>query len=39
MKFARKVANSDSDILADIIDIPEELKSRKAEIIILPYGN
>ncbi len=37
MKFARKVANS--DILAHIIDIPEELKSRKAEIIILPYGN
>ncbi|QSQ10285.1 hypothetical protein H0A61_02686 [Koleobacter methoxysyntrophicus] len=37
MKFIRKVANS--DILAGIIDIPEELKSKKVEIIILPYEN
>lgn len=37
MKFIRTVANS--DILTDIIDIPEELKNRKVEIIILPYEN
>jgi hypothetical protein len=37
MKFVRKVANS--DILADIIDIPDELRSKKIEIIILPYEN
>ncbi|NSW90779.1 MAG: hypothetical protein HPY74_08930 [Firmicutes bacterium] len=37
MKFVRKVANS--DVLASIIDIPEELRSKKVEIIILPYEN
>lgn len=37
MIFVRKVANS--DILADIIDIPKELKNKKVEIIILPYEN
>lgn len=37
MNFVRKVANS--DILADIIDIPKELRNKKVEIIILPYEN
>lgn len=35
MNFVRKVANS--DILASIIDIPEALKNKKVEILILPY--
>ena len=35
MTFIRKVANS--DILAHIIDIPEKLKHRQVEIIVLPY--
>jgi len=35
VKFVRKVANS--DILANVIDIPKELKGKKVEIIILPY--
>ncbi len=35
MRFVRKVANS--DVLAHIIDIPEELKNKKVEIIVLPY--
>lgn len=34
MNFVRKVANS--DILANIIDIPEALKNKKVEILILP---
>lgn len=34
MNFVRKVANS--DILASIIDIPESLKNKKVEILILP---
>ncbi|KKC28668.1 hypothetical protein [Caldanaerobacter subterraneus] len=37
MKFIRKVANS--DILADIMEIPEELRGKKVEIIVLPYEN
>ena len=37
MKFVRRVANS--DVLANIIDIPEELRNKKVEIIILPYEN
>lgn len=35
MNFVRKVANS--DILANIIEIPESLKNKKVEILILPY--
>ena len=35
MRFVRKIANS--DMLADIIDIPEELRNKQVEIIILPY--
>lgn len=35
MNFVRKVANS--NILASIIDIPENLKNRKVEILIFPY--
>lgn len=34
MNFVRKVANS--DILASIIDIPEALRHKKVEILILP---
>lgn len=37
MTFIRKVANS--DILAGIIEIPESLKNKKVEILILPYEN
>ncbi|MBE6082481.1 MAG: hypothetical protein E7205_07325 [Tissierellaceae bacterium] len=37
MNFIRKITNS--DVLADIIDIPKELRNRKVEIIILPYEN
>ncbi|MDD2443207.1 MAG: hypothetical protein PHS52_01740 [Desulfotomaculaceae bacterium] len=37
MNFVRKVANS--NILASIIDIPENLKNRKVEILIFPYEN
>ena len=37
MDFVRKVANS--NILANIIDIPENLKNRKVEILIFPYKN
>ncbi|MCF6462202.1 hypothetical protein [Clostridium sp. Cult1] len=37
MNFVRKIANS--DVLADIIDIPKELRNKKVEIIILPYEN
>lgn len=37
MNFVRTVANS--DVLANIIDIPDELKNKKVEIIILPYKN
>ncbi len=35
MSFVRKVANS--KILTNIIDIPEDLRNRKVEILILPY--
>lgn len=35
MKFARKIV--DSNMLNDIIDIPEELRNRRVEIIVLPY--
>jgi hypothetical protein len=35
LNFVRKVANS--NILANIIDIPEKLKNRKVEILIFPY--
>ncbi|KFD41906.1 hypothetical protein HY02_10100 [Peptococcaceae bacterium SCADC1_2_3] len=37
MTFIRKVANS--DLLANIIDIPESLKNKKVEILIFPYEN
>ncbi|TYO96929.1 hypothetical protein [Desulfallas thermosapovorans] len=37
MNFVRKVANS--NILASIIDIPESLRNKKVEILILPYEN
>ena len=37
MDFVRKVVNS--NVLADIIEIPEHLKNKKVEIIILPYDN
>jgi hypothetical protein len=37
MKFIRKVVNS--DILADIMEVPEELRGKKVEIIVLPYEN
>ena len=35
MNFIRKVANS--DVLADIINIPENMRHKKVEIIVLPY--
>lgn len=35
MTFIRKVANS--DILANILDIPESLRNKKVEILIFPY--
>jgi len=35
--FVRKVANS--DILAGVIELPESLKHKKVEILILPYEN
>ncbi|WP_313165490.1 hypothetical protein [Sedimentibacter sp.] len=37
MQFVRKIANS--NVLAGLIDIPEELKNKEVEIIILPYDN
>jgi hypothetical protein len=37
MNFIRTVVNS--DILIDIIEIPENLKHRKVEILVLPYEN
>ncbi len=37
MNFVRKVANS--NILASIIDIPENLRNKKVEILIFPYEN
>jgi len=37
MAFIRKIANS--DILAGIIDIPEYLKNKKVEILVLPYND
>jgi len=35
MNYVRKVTNS--DVLKNIIDIPEGLKHKQVEIIILPY--
>ncbi len=35
MNFIRKIANS--DLLAGIINIPEHMRNKKVEIIILPY--
>jgi hypothetical protein len=37
MNFVRTIVNS--DILTSIIDIPENLRHRKVEILILPYEN
>ncbi|RAK08440.1 hypothetical protein C8C77_11259 [Halanaerobium saccharolyticum] len=37
MEYIRKII--DSDILEKIINIPEELKHKKVEIIILPASN
>jgi len=37
LNFVRKVANS--NILASIIDIPENLRNKKVEILIFPYEN
>lgn len=37
MIFVRKVANS--NILANIIDLPESLRNKKVEILIFPYEN
>ena len=37
MNYVRKVTNS--DVLANVIDLPKELKNRKVEIIIIPYDN
>jgi hypothetical protein len=35
MSYIRKITNSDE--LSKIIDIPEDLKNKKVEVIILPY--
>ncbi|MFY9187621.1 MAG: hypothetical protein WAO22_00010 [bacterium] len=35
MSFIRKVANS--DILSRVMDIPEPLKNKRVEILVLPY--
>jgi hypothetical protein len=37
LDFIRTIVNS--DILASIIEIPENLRHRKVEILILPYEN
>ena len=37
MNFVRKVANS--NILARIIDLPENLRNKKVEIPVFPYDN
>lgn len=37
MNFIRKVA--DSNILAGVIDIPENLRNKTVEILIFPYEN
>jgi ABC-type uncharacterized transport system auxiliary subunit len=37
MNFVRTIVNS--DILTSIIEIPENLRHRKVEILILPYEN
>jgi hypothetical protein len=37
MNFVRKVANS--NILARIIDLPENLRNKKVEILVFPYDN
>ena len=35
VEFVRKIVNS--DVLMSILDLPEELKSRRVEIIVLPF--
>ncbi len=35
LSFIRKVANS--DLLSSVMDIPEPLKNKKVEILVLPY--
>jgi hypothetical protein len=37
MNFIRTVVNS--DVLINIIEVPEDLKHRKVEILVLPYEN
>ena len=37
MEFLRVI--KDSDDLAHVIDIPKELRNRKVEVIIFPYGD
>ena len=37
LSFVRKVTNSNE--LANIINIPDELKNKQVEIIVLPYEN
>jgi hypothetical protein len=37
MNFIRKVANS--NILVDVIDLPENLRNREVEILIFPFEN
>jgi len=37
MNFIRKVANS--NILANVIDLPENLRNREVEILIFPLEN
>ena len=37
MEFLRVIKNSDD--LANVIDIPKELRNRKVEVIIFPYGD
>lgn len=36
MSFYRKVANS--DILSEVIDLPESLRNKEVEILVLPYA-
>lgn len=37
MNFVRKI--TDSNILASVIDIPDNLRNRTVEILIFPYEN
>jgi len=37
VEFIRKVANS--DMLADVMDLPESFRNKKVEILIFPYEN